>query len=114
MFNLILLLILAVAVFGIIIYITKSLIKAIILSYVIITIFKFAWLYTPEDIAENIMIKTLLPEDKIEVLVDKYSIYADKRDEISIFSREDIEESVDEIKNNIENQINENTGERVD
>lgn len=114
MSDIFLLLILGIIVFSIIIYITKSLIKAVILAYVIITVFKFAWIYTPEDISENIMIRNVLPEEKIEVLVDKYSIYANKRDEISIFKRDDILKKTDEIKDNIEKQINDEIKERND
>jgi uncharacterized membrane protein YraQ (UPF0718 family) len=72
-------------------YVFKSIVKAIIISLVIVLLFKIGFLWTTEDLKETKFFKILAPEpqEKIERFYDDYS---KKRDKQSIFRKDKIPE----------------------
>lgn len=83
-------------VLGVLFFLLKSIVRAILVTIVIIFVFKVGWIYTPGDIKEKIPLRWFVNEDHAELLYNKYENYVDKREESSIIDVYEIEKDIRE------------------
>lgn len=98
--------ILGIVVLGIAIYILKSFIKAIIVTVVIVLLFRIGWVYNSNDLKHKILPDNINSE-KIENIFSVYDSYVDKRKEHEVIDTEEIDNMIrEEMQKKVDEYIN--------
>lgn len=97
-------------VLGVTMYILKSFIKAALIAMVIVILFKVGWVYTGDDVRNSSFLNNILHPEAIESVIEKYDLFAKRRDSLQEKLDVNIEESVkDEIGDKIKDYLNKDT-----
>lgn len=84
---------------GATILILKSLIKAAIVTFIIILLFRIGWVYDSGDLKNNFLLDKLINYQKIESVFTEYEKYVDKRREKEVIDTEEIDRKIREEMN---------------
>lgn len=90
---------LSVLILGITIFILKSLIKAAIVTIVIVLLFRIGWVYNSSDLKDKLLLDKLINPEKMESIYSEYDSYVDKRKENEVIDTEGIDNKIREEMN---------------
>ena len=90
-------------------FLLKSLIKAIIISFVIILLFRIGWVYDSNDLKEKLHVDNFIKSEYIEDVYNKYDDYTNKREVDEIIDTKKIDDTISkELDEKVEDYIKKN------
>ena len=97
----------AIIVFGALMFLFKSLIKAIIITIVIVTLFRVGWVYTSDDLKNKLHLGEFVNPSYVESLYDGYDDYVNKRDKDNILDAKKIDNNIQKVDDSLRKEISE-------
>lgn len=96
---------------GVTIFILRSFVKAALIAILVVFLFRVGWVYTADDVRNNLFINKILNPDYIESVVEKYEDFTEKRKEGGdVIDPEALEDTVkEEIRNKVLDYLNGST-----
>lgn len=91
--------ILGVFILGITVFILKSLIKGIIVTIIIILLFRIGWVYSSDDLKDKFLLDKLINTKQVESIFSEYDNYVDKRRKNEVIDTEEIDKKIREEMN---------------
>lgn len=91
--------ILGVFILGITVFILKSLIKGIIVTIIIILLFRIGWVYSSDDLKDKFLLDKLINTKQVESIFSEYDNYVDKRRKNEVIDTEEIDRKIREEMN---------------
>lgn len=99
----------AIVIFSIALFLLKSIIKAIIISFVIIILFRIGWVYNSNDLKEKLHFDKFIKSEYIEDIYDKYDNYTNRREKDEIIDTKKIDNAIsEELDKKVNKYIKEN------
>lgn len=94
----------AIVAFLIIVKLLNSVIKAAIVSFVIIIMFRIGWVYNSRDLKEKLWLDKIFDKEHLNVIYEKYDDFRNRDKENEVIDTEKIDEI---IKEKIEDTLSE-------
>lgn len=91
--------ILGVFILGITVFILKSLIKGIIVTIIIILLFRIGWVYSSDDLKDKFLLDKFINTKQVESIFSEYDNYVDKRRKNEVIDTEGIDSKIREEMN---------------
>lgn len=88
---------------GITFYLLKSFIQAIVITFIIVILFRIGWVYTSDDLRSKFSLEKIIPSKYVESIYDKYDDYVNKREEYKIINPDELEGA---IKKELQEKVN--------
>ena len=85
----------------------KSLIKAVIITSIIVILFRIGWVYKTDDLKNNFKLDKYVNPNYAEKIYKTYDNYVEKREQNAIINAEKLEETIrDDVDKKVSEYIN--------
>lgn len=110
--NYLLPIIVGVVVFTITMAILKSIVRAVLVGFLALIIFRIGWVYNADELFDRFKLKEVINEEYQEDIYDKYDSFSKKRDDKSVINSQNIDNNIKEKEEQIKKDLEEKLKEK--
>lgn len=96
-----------IIVFIIVISLIRSVLKALFISVIAVILFRFAWIYSADELFNKFKLNEIMNEQKAEEFYETYDEYTKRRNQDALIDANKIDDKIKDSEAEIRNRLDE-------